>query len=1215
MVNIKGDFLMGGHTKEVQSISITSNRSSIISFIVILILSLTTGIAVVSANESPEADRNYPDFSVTVGEGESQEFSIDVSHDDGDLGYVEWYVDGEFETSNSISGSSDTDYYTHTFDEPGNELVEAVTYTEDWESGEQISWDVTIEEEEDTVPEPWPDSPDEEVTITEGESVNFVVGAEHYDGELHGAEWYVDHSPEDVTYGLSGSWDTDDWSRTFNDPGTYTVEADVFDSDDDYNDEAAEWTVTVEEEEEVRPESWPDSPDEAVTITEGESVNFVVGAEHDDGELHGAEWYVDHSPEDVTYGLSGSWDTDDWSRTFDDPGTYTVEADVFDSDDDYNDEAAEWTVTVEEEEDTVPESWPDSPDEEVTITEGESVDFVVGAEHDDGELHGTEWYVDHSPEDVTYGLSGSWDTDDWSYTFDDPGTYTVEADVFDSDDDYNDEAAEWTVTVEEEEETVPESWPDNPDEEVTITEGESVDFVVGAEHDDGDLHGTEWYVDNSHEENTYGLSGWSDTDDWSHTFEDPGTYTVEADVFDSDDDYNHEATEWTVTVEEETSDGTPTISRNDPVTASVVVDEGDTQEFEVEVSDPDAGLESLEWYVNGENEHTGDLGDDSLQTEDWSQTFDTPDEYTIEAVVTNDEGSTDSVSWNVSATEIQHEEPILERIGSDDQVSTAEGSTVDFTVTAESDVELSGLEWRINGEIEAEQGLDGTSARESWSNQFDEPGEYQVTAVVFDEEQQHSNSVTWQVNVEPAGLTVEVINRDGTPISDAEVTLYGIGEGVTDDSGEVVFYQSIDSETRLVVDDGSEFSSEFRDVSPEEEHIVVEVTQGERIFVTIMDESGDPVSDTTVSIQGSDISGETNEIGSVTFSEELLPRRYDLSIEGYESRTIVVEPGEEAYTVETQQSEENGLIDPRTSAFSRGVVCGDPCWNAELYNQEYSMEYFAGWISASVATPFADARDLGSSVRRGDATDASLALVGVGSSATLGASAVPKSVSKVGKYLQRYPGQAPQMGRFLLESRVVPDEVFYRAMPNGDSLRAVEDDVLVRHLDEDVNPGALGRLADEGADLANARIGSQVTEADINRIAQEGRASEAQLIARAEDGSGVRWLDEGGETNGWDHISSRHVTGEAADSSTDLFPTGHQGTPQRMGEDDVKDLIYQGMTSQRGQVQTDANRIVMEASDHPQMTEYGINRMRVIVSPEGRVITAYPTQGPAVTTP
>ena len=186
-------------------------------------------------------------------------------------------------------------------------------------------------------------------------------------------------------------------------------------------------------------------------------------------------------------------------------------------------------------------------------------------------------------------------------------------------------------------------------------------------------------------------------------------------------------------------------------------------------------------------------------------------------------------------------------------------------------------------------------------------------------------------------------------------------------------------------------------------------------------------------------------------------------------------------------------------------------------------------------------------------------------------------------------------------------------MPNGDSLRAVEDDVLVRHLNEDVNPGALGRLADEGADLANARIGSQVTEADINRIAQEGRASDALLIARAEDGTGVRWMDEG-EGMGWGYIEPRHVTGETAEGGQTLFPTGHQGTPQRMDKDDVKELIFRGMTDQRG-VPNDSDRIVMEASEYPKLSEHGIDQMRLIVSNEGRVINAYPTQGPAVTKP
>ncbi|WP_344820721.1 hypothetical protein, partial [Actinoplanes cyaneus] len=96
--------------------------------------------------ELPEAERNYPDFSVSVDEGDSEEFSLDVSHEDGDLGYVEWYVDGELETSNTISGTSVTDVHTQLFEQSGEKQVEAIVYTDEWVEGEQISWEVIVED-------------------------------------------------------------------------------------------------------------------------------------------------------------------------------------------------------------------------------------------------------------------------------------------------------------------------------------------------------------------------------------------------------------------------------------------------------------------------------------------------------------------------------------------------------------------------------------------------------------------------------------------------------------------------------------------------------------------------------------------------------------------------------------------------------------------------------------------------------------------------------------------------------------------------------------------------------------------------------------------------------------------------------------------------------------------------------------------------------------
>ena len=107
------------------------------------------------------------------------------------------------------------------------------------------------------------------------------------------------------------------------------------------------------------------------------------------------------------------------------------------------------TATFQEESATPPESWTDSPEQSLTIQEGDLVTFSVGAEDPDGSLHGTEWYVDRSFQEATYGLDGSTDTDSWSYRFEEPGSYSIEADVFDSSETYNADAAEWTVTVEE----------------------------------------------------------------------------------------------------------------------------------------------------------------------------------------------------------------------------------------------------------------------------------------------------------------------------------------------------------------------------------------------------------------------------------------------------------------------------------------------------------------------------------------------------------------------------------------------------------------------------------------------------------------------------------------------------------------------------------------------------------------------------------------------
>ncbi len=111
----------------------------------------------------------------------------------------------------------------------------------------------------------------------------------------------------------------------------------------------AERTVEIDE----RPTSEREDPtDDTVDAEAGEAVTFEVDAEDDD-ELGGVEWYVDGNYEGHN-GVSGDDDTDEFTKTFEDTGEYTVEADVYDDDGStYNDDAATWTVDVDEPESDV----------------------------------------------------------------------------------------------------------------------------------------------------------------------------------------------------------------------------------------------------------------------------------------------------------------------------------------------------------------------------------------------------------------------------------------------------------------------------------------------------------------------------------------------------------------------------------------------------------------------------------------------------------------------------------------------------------------------------------------------------------------------------------------------------------------------------------------------------------------------------------------------
>jgi len=98
------------------------------------------------------------------------------------------------------------------------------------------------------------------------------------------------------------------------------------------------------------------------------------------------------------------------------------------------------------------------------------------------------------------------------------------------------------------------------------------------------------------------------------------------------------------------------------------------------------------------------------------------------------------------------------------------------------------------------------------------------------------------------------------------------------------------------------------------------------------------------------------------------------------------------------------------------------------------------------------------------------------------------------------------------------------------------------------------------------------------------------------------------------HIIDRHVTGilkGKPNKFTDFFPTGNEvrpgiKTPKVMSEQDVETLIKESI--QFGT--REAGKKVIIYTWKPNM--FGINKMKTIISKDGKLITSYPMEGPNV---
>ena len=184
----------------------------------------------VLVNTAPNASRSSPtsaNISVTVGE--SQTFTVKGTDTDGNLKGAKWYLNGALQaTHTTLSGSSGTDSWSHTFNTAGTYSVEALVFDTENANSNLVKWTVDVPRppEAGVPPNIPPDIPGKPTGRTDGivgKSYTFSTSAIDQDGDQvrYGWDWGDGTAIEWSPLGNSG-W-TDSRSHTYSSPGTYTI--------------------------------------------------------------------------------------------------------------------------------------------------------------------------------------------------------------------------------------------------------------------------------------------------------------------------------------------------------------------------------------------------------------------------------------------------------------------------------------------------------------------------------------------------------------------------------------------------------------------------------------------------------------------------------------------------------------------------------------------------------------------------------------------------------------------------------------------------------------------------------------------------------------------------------------------------------------------------------------------------------------------------------
>ena len=259
---------------------------------------------------------------------------------------------------------------------------------------------------------------------------------------------------------------------------------------------------------------------------------------------------------------------------------------------------------------------------------GSAIDFSsAGSSDTDGTIDSYTW---------NFGDGNESSDPNPSHTYADPGTYTVTLTVTDNDGDSDSDST--TASVEDDQQPGNEPPTANANGPYSAITGSAIDFSsAGSSDTDGTIASYAW---------NFGDGNDSSDPNPSHTYADPGIYTVTLTVTDNDGDSDSDSATATVEDDQQPGNEPPTANANGPYDGMA----GEAVSF------TSAGSNDPE---NSALTYTWDFGDGNGSTEaNPTHTYDAPDVYDVSLTVADADGLSDSDSTTATIQDDQPPPPV-----------------------------------------------------------------------------------------------------------------------------------------------------------------------------------------------------------------------------------------------------------------------------------------------------------------------------------------------------------------------------------------------------------------------------------------------------------------------------------------------------------------------------------------------------------------------------